>query len=155
MKWQQPDLFALLHVAFSSCLKILALEPLEAVESSKAQRCFLVEIYEVSEPFKTFRIVRAVCENVFLLASECLAAPRTATEEQKNVFAWACTRAGQPATRMKLGQFLKFRPVRPDMYCFKIFQDVGRDEVSSQLGLVRTISDQASGGWASLPSRWT
>lgn len=45
VKWQQPDLFALLHVAFSSCLK-------------------------------------------------------TATEEQKNVFAWACTRAGQPATRM-------------------------------------------------------
>jgi hypothetical protein len=40
VKWQQPDLFAVLHVAFSSCLKILALEPLEAVESSKAQRCF-------------------------------------------------------------------------------------------------------------------
>lgn len=27
---------------------------------------------------------------------------RTASDEQKNVFAWACTRAGQPATRMCL-----------------------------------------------------
>jgi len=45
VQWQQPDLFTLLQVAFSSCMK-------------------------------------------------------TASDEQKNVFAWACTRAGQPATRM-------------------------------------------------------